>query len=165
MELVDVYDKHNNFVRTQLRFGTKSYNEFNKTVHAYIINDKNELLIQKRSDNKRENPGKWEAVGGAVAPDEDSLTAITREIKEEINKDVDTDDIEYIGTVRYPGYIADVYVLTCNDSIDSFKILEEEVSDIKWATLEDIDNLKQNDSFYSSSFNYFKNYYWKHLNK
>jgi len=161
MELVDIYNEQYQYVRTQQRFDNKALNEYNKSVHAYIINNNNELLIQKRSDTKKENPGMWEAVGGGVEYNEDSQTAILREIKEEINKTFYKNDLEFIGTIKYPGYIADVYVVKCNDAIETFKIQEGEVSDIKWATHEDIEELLKQNIFYSSSYNYFNNYYLK----
>ncbi len=45
---------------------------------AIILNDKNEVLLQQRSDNH-----KWGVPGGAVEPGEEPAAAVIREVKEE----------------------------------------------------------------------------------
>jgi len=50
---------------------------------AIIINDKNEVLLLKRSINSRTDPGLWARPGGQVEFNESVEDAVEREVKEE----------------------------------------------------------------------------------
>jgi 8-oxo-dGTP diphosphatase len=52
-------------------------------VRNVIFNTGNELLLLKRSDSDREDPGTWEVPGGGVLPNEDLFMALLREVREE----------------------------------------------------------------------------------
>lgn len=58
------------------------------SVGAFIINNKGEILLTKRSKKTRNEQGKWEAPGGAVKFNETREKAIKREIKEELGIDI-----------------------------------------------------------------------------
>lgn len=54
-------------------------------VHLHVINSQGELYLQKRSDNKDVQPGKWDtAVGGHVDFGETIPEALHREVREEL---------------------------------------------------------------------------------
>jgi isopentenyldiphosphate isomerase len=60
-----------------------------KTVEFFILNSKGEIYIQKRSDNKDQNPGLYDkSVGGHVSAGESSDLAFQRECAEEIGVNV-----------------------------------------------------------------------------
>ncbi len=59
------------------------------SVGAFILNDKGEVLLLKRSQNAKNEKGKWEAPGGAVEFGETLENAIRREMKEELGIDID----------------------------------------------------------------------------
>ena len=50
---------------------------------AIIINDKNQILISKRSAEQHQG-NKWEFPGGKLEPNETSQDALQRELKEEL---------------------------------------------------------------------------------
>lgn len=52
---------------------------------ALILNDKNEVLLLKRSKNARTEPGMWSRPGGQVEFGEETEDALVREVKEETN--------------------------------------------------------------------------------
>lgn len=55
-------------------------------VHLHIINSRGEIYLQKRPDDKKIQPGKWDtAVGGHVAFGETIEQALVRETAEELN--------------------------------------------------------------------------------
>lgn len=49
---------------------------------AFVRNG--EVLLAKRSPNKRHNPGQWDLIGGHVEPGEDPALAVVREAQEEV---------------------------------------------------------------------------------
>ena len=59
------------------------------SVGAFIVNDKGEILLMKRSQNAKNEKGKWEAPGGAVEFGETLEKAIRREMKEELGIEID----------------------------------------------------------------------------
>jgi len=56
---------------------------------AIIINDNNEVLLLKRSENSRTEPGTWSRPGGAVEYGESLKQAVEREVFEETNVKVE----------------------------------------------------------------------------
>jgi isopentenyldiphosphate isomerase len=56
-----------------------------RVAHVLIVNEAGELLLQKRSQRKDIQPGKWDtSVGGHLDPGEDYLAAACREMREEL---------------------------------------------------------------------------------
>jgi 8-oxo-dGTP diphosphatase len=62
---------------------------------ALIINNKNEVLLQKRTVKTRNNAGFWAKPGGAVEFGEKVEDAVKREIKEELGVNIEI--IKFLG--------------------------------------------------------------------
>ena len=87
MDLVDIYnDKHEKLNYTKDRKELKE-GEFRLSCFAFIINDKDEFLIQKRASTSKKYPNYWEIVSGGVEKDEDAITGIIRELGIRVSKD------------------------------------------------------------------------------
>ncbi|EKD86049.1 MAG: MutT/NUDIX family protein [uncultured bacterium] len=56
---------------------------------AVIINENGEILLTKRSQNAKNEKGKWESPGGAVEFCETREDSIKREIKEELGVEIE----------------------------------------------------------------------------
>lgn len=63
------------------------------SIGAVIINHNSEILLLKRSQNAKNEKGKWEAPGGAVDFWEKRDDAVKREMKEELGVDIEIIDI------------------------------------------------------------------------
>ena len=101
-----------------------------------------EILILKRHPNSRTNPNKWELPGGKVDPGEDFDKALIREFKEETNLAVELGSL--VGAVQedfsHKKTIALVMKVVILENIE-VKISDEHI-DWKWATIEEIKDLK-----------------------
>ena len=86
-ELLDVLDS--NGIKTGEILPRKEVHKkglWHRIIVVAIVNEKNEVLIQQRSENKDKNPGMWDiSVTGHLSAGQDSLTAATREISEEVS--------------------------------------------------------------------------------
>ena len=60
------------------------------------------LLVHRYARPTHAHLGKYNGLGGKMRPDEDVLTCITRELKEEAG--IDCEDILLRGTINWPGF-------------------------------------------------------------
>lgn len=69
MEYIDIFDENNNPIgekkekRKKKKQQAHEDGNFHRTAHVWIINDKNELLLQKRSASKKSHPNCWDISG------------------------------------------------------------------------------------------------------
>lgn len=98
MELIQIVDENGNFTGQIIdKEEAHDKNLLHNEVAAFIINDKKQVLFQKRSANKRFNPNKWALCAGHVDAHESLENAILREIKEEVGLDISIDDLHQFG--------------------------------------------------------------------
>lgn len=124
---------------------------------VWIINSENKILIQKRSPLKRLQPNVWAMTGGSVILGENSLKAIVREAKEELDIDIDENNLKLITKFRTGNVWVDTYILKCDYDISKMKFQEDEVADVKWATWKEIDDLVKKEQFIKNR--------WEFVNK
>ncbi len=60
-------------------------------VGAFIINDNKEILIVKKSPVEHIDAGLWTIPGGKIEPNEAILDGLKREVREEVNLDIEVD--------------------------------------------------------------------------
>ncbi|UFU00751.1 (deoxy)nucleoside triphosphate pyrophosphohydrolase [Radiobacillus kanasensis] len=83
-----------------------------KVVAAVIENDRKEVLCALRSPSM-EIPNRWEFPGGKVEKDEDVLTAIVREIKDELGCEVKPVEILNDHTHHYDTFTIQLIAIKC----------------------------------------------------
>lgn len=122
-------------------------------VIIFIVNDKGEILLQKRSANKKYYPNKWAVCSGLVISGETVIEGAIRELKEEVGVDFSLDEVhvleENVNLTRF-------YYVFCNKKEDEFVIQENELSCVKWFNIKKIlkmieekdDSLVINDRIY-----------------
>ena len=103
-----------------------------KVVCGVIINKKNEILITKRG--YKNNYGKWEFPGGKVNLDEDNFTCLIRELKEEL--DIDIEPEKELLSYNFKNY----NLTFVSGRIKSTKITLTEHLDYKWINFLEIDS-------------------------
>ena len=132
MELVD---KLNNKYEPLNKVGERSekiLGEYNQIVHVWIMNDKKEFLIQKRSLNKKVFPGMWSQTGGGVDAGETITQGALRESKEELGIDISEDKIEFMLSFKRKYNFLNIMLAKINVDINDLNIQKEEVSEVKW---------------------------------
>lgn len=106
-------------------------------VVAAIIQKENKILATKRGYGEFINM--WEFPGGKIEPGETKKQALVREIKEELNIEINVDkfaiDIEY----QYPNFYLFMSCFMCSIKEGSIKLLEH--NDGKWITKEELNTL------------------------
>ncbi|MBQ4342818.1 MAG: NUDIX domain-containing protein [Erysipelotrichaceae bacterium] len=121
---------------------------YHLVVHICVFNDKDELLIQKRTPDRSAWPDQWDvSAAGSVLTQETSRQAAERELKEEIGLDYCFQDEQAYLTVHGKDWISDWYLIECNCDLQTLNLQKEEVAEIKWATLESISMMKKEGQF------------------
>lgn len=127
-----------------------------------IIGDgKGNILLQQRNDD-----GKWGHHGGAIEVDESTLEAAKREVKEELN--IDVNELELLGVYSGASYhhvypnkdevscIDIVYV--CHNFKGEIKYNDGEVQQVQWFSSNNLpQNLSENPKH--AICDYFKKYF------
>ena len=148
MEQWDLYDENRNL--TQLSVGRDEDipdGLRHLSVHIWIINSKNEFLIQKRSANKKKFPNMWSMTGGAVLKGESSAQGAIREVAEELGIALDMNKASIVHTIVRKDSFVDVWLARQDFDISQVKKQDEEVSEVKWASIDEINTLIQNNLF------------------
>lgn len=120
---------------------------WHRTVYAFIINKQGNVLLQKRSENKKLWSNMWDVtVGGHVDSGEFGRQALIRECKEELGIDINDDDIKYLVGSTSINEQADIvnkhfnecYLINKEIKISEMKLQKEEVAEIKYFSKEEI---------------------------
>ena len=140
MELVDLYDENRALLgKTAERYGKKGPGEYRTVVHVCLFDSRDRLLIQRRTAGKRVWPEKWDvSVGGGVDAGETSRQGAEREFREELGYPLDLSGLRPAVTVNFPEGFDDFYILTQDLEETELTLQKEEVSAVRWVTLEEL---------------------------
>ncbi|MEI3401332.1 MAG: NUDIX domain-containing protein [Clostridia bacterium] len=150
-ELVDIVDE-NNKLTGQIEDRWEAYNKglWRRAVSCWIMNEKGEVLLQKRTVNKRRNPNKWAKTGGQVDSGETVEEAIFREVKEELGIEVPKEQIKVIDVHKSNDAnrrFAYNFIFVVNYKINDYKLQKEEVSEVKYVTIKEMELARKNRDF------------------
>ena len=149
MELVDLYDENRvPLGRVAERHAKKAPGEHRMVVHVCIFNGLGQMLIQQRSPEKTIWPELWDvSIGGGVDAGETSRQGAVREVGEELGYDLDLIGLRPAVTVNFEGGFDDFFVVTRDLDLGDLRLQKEEVSDVRWATLEETLAMLENGQF------------------
>ena len=138
-ELRDLYDINSNKTNKTYHKGEiipEGY--YPMVVMTVIRNSKGEFLMQKRVESKG---GDWGVTGGHPKSGETPIEGIVTEVKEELGLDFNKEDfIEYdSGCDGKDCY--KMYFVNKDIDIEDIKIQEEELSEVKWFTMDELNNM------------------------
>ena len=116
-------------------------------VYWFIIDKNSNVLLQKRSQNKKLWPNRWYVtVGGHVDAGEFGRQTIIRECKEELGIDVKENEIKYLvsSTSVYEKnnylnkHYDECYLILKDVDITKLKLQKEEVSDVQYFSKDEL---------------------------
>lgn len=148
MEYIDIFDENNNPIgKVKAKKQAHEDGNFHRTAHVWIINDKYELLLQKRSASKKSHPNCWDISGaGHIKTGESVIDGAIRELKEELGVETEEKDLEYIATIKSTKNPKNmefqyVYLLRCNKTIEQYIFEDAEVSEVKYVFYKDLEKM------------------------
>lgn len=117
--------------------------DWHQSVHVWLINSHDQLLIQKRSPVVLSNPNKWDiSAAGHVVSDHSPIETAIREFEEELGLRLQEKDFERLFTVKqkkvlnegtyFNNEINPVYLVRKDLDLSKIKLQQEEVSEIKF---------------------------------
>ena len=158
MELVDLLNDRKELIGETCERNSVPEGKYRLSIHIWIVNDKNEILIQQRSASRKMFPNMWTNTGGACIAGETSIETVKRELKEELDITPSIDNLELIASYKRKKDYVDVWLLRQNINIKDLKFNDNEVQAAKWATIEEWKKLLIEEQAVKSSTDYFLNY-------
>lgn len=154
-EIIDVLDENGNKTGKSINKSV-AHKEgiWHSSIHILIVSeDKRKTLLQKRCSEKKLYPNTWDiAVGGHVSAGEDTLISAKRELEEELGLNPNEYNFEFLGVVKEQlvngGVISNefvnIYVIYYDIDINNIIVQEEEVSEVKWVNLLELNEIVEN---------------------
>lgn len=159
MELIEIVDSEGNFTGEIIdKDIAHDKNLLHNEICCFVLNDLNQVLLQKRSSTKKTHPNLWGLCAGHVVAHENLEDAAKREINEELGLNVSINDLQpfsskFINIDTDNSQITYFYCIKSNKKAEDFKIQKEELSEVKWYNIDYIiEMIKNNDK--STVFSY-----------
>lgn len=149
-EIWDILDEEGNLTGKTMYKGDKRVWEkgiYHQGADVWIINSKKEILIQKRSKEKKLEPNVWAMTGGSVIKGESSLDTLKRETMEELGIELDLSKAIKIKHYKTGNVWLEEYIVEQDVNLDDIVMQKEEVSDVKFANFDEIEKIYQNNMF------------------
>ena len=141
MENVECFNHKNESLNTVIpRDQMKNAAEYFRVIHAWIINEKGQYLVQKRAKKDDLQPFMWAFTTGMLKPKENPLDGIIREVLEELSFSTSKKDwqLEKIVSTHVHPYKTHTYVFKCHlKTLVNLKP-NDEVSELSWWSFEAI---------------------------
>ncbi|MGI6329906.1 MAG: NUDIX hydrolase [Bacilli bacterium] len=142
-EYLDVLDEQGNKTGiVKSRGEIHKNNLWHREVAVLIFNLEGEILLQKRSMDKKDAPGVWALCAGHVGLNETPLETLYKEVKEEVGIDIDIKKLTYMFTLRNNEegnrHFIDIFKYITEDKINEFKIQTEELTALRFFNYEEV---------------------------
>ena len=158
MEYLDIVDENDELTgEKEDRDYVHNNNLYHRHTSCWILNQKGEILLQRRALIKKKKPGVWSKTGGHVDTGETVIDAIKREVKEEIGLELEDNNLFFMQKFKSinPNFFSYGYIALTNKDIEDYKLQLEEVDKVKYYKIEDLENEIKNGN------KLFDFYYWE----
>lgn len=129
--------------------------EYHLVVHIWLVDDKGNLLIQRRSDDKPLMPGEWAAIGGSALAGESSRSAAKRELAEEMSIEKEEDELQLVKRLVRRNSLLDIYIAHTGAHVSDLTLQAEEVAEARWVSSDDLCRLIESGKFHNYGKEYF----------
>lgn len=145
-ELIFVVDENNNPLSPEIRRIVHKKNLWHRTTGIWVINKKKQILAQKRSMQKDQNPGFWEAYfGGHIAPNQTSIDNAKIELGEELGINAEKKDFIFYKACKSdkPTHkeFNHIFAFILDREDLDFTLEESEIDKIIWKDLEEVKDI------------------------
>ncbi|MFI3241656.1 MAG: NUDIX domain-containing protein [Alphaproteobacteria bacterium] len=155
VEYFDVLDDSGNLTgEAKPRDEVHANGLWHKAVHVWIVNDKDEILLQKRASCKESFPDMWDiSAAGHLSAGDDTITGAIREIEEELGFLITAEELQYIGSQKVTQFVKegfinnefnDIFVLRRSLDLSKLVLQEEEVNEVKYIPLSTLKEMVAN---------------------
>ena len=122
---------------------------FHQEVAFIPLNNKKQILLQRRSKNKKSYPNCWALCAGHVVENQTTLEAVQMEANEELGLDLKQEDflllIDKVKNIREDNNaFTTCYYKIINEPLSFFKKQDEEVEELKWFDILDFEKMIKN---------------------
>lgn len=151
-EFFDTYTRDGEYlgVRSKKECHAPDADFYHKPAWIWIVNSKNELLVQKRAACKRVQPNKWDMPSaGHVDAGETALEGAIRETREELGIETAAEEYRFLGEFIEDSCreIGQVFLLCRDIAVEEMTLQEDEVAEVKWLSSDEFKALLYSDSF------------------
>jgi isopentenyldiphosphate isomerase len=150
-EYFDILDENGSPLGfTKLRADAHRDGDWHRTVHIWILNSQNELLIQKRSPNTPSYPNTWDiSCAGHIMAGGNAKSTVVKELGEELGVVLGNQQPEYLFSTKQQqvlqngafrnNELCDVFLLPLDLKISDFTIQKEELTEIKFVHFSELE--------------------------
>lgn len=142
MEPIAILDENRNRIGVSHAPEIWEKGYWHETVHVWLYNGKDKILLQRRSQNKTLAPSTWDtAAAGHIADGETPVKAGLRELQEELGIKKNEEDLQFLfirkTSMEVPGVginneFIHTYAIRWDGNIEELDLQEEEVDEVKW---------------------------------
>lgn len=129
--------------------------EYHLVVHIWVLSSRGDILIQRRSDNKKLMPGEWAATGGAAISGEDSYTAANRELYEELGIQSNKQTLKKLTRIRRRNSLLDIWFINKDIDSERLRLQKDEVAEVRWVSRNEFREMIKNGIFHNYGKDYF----------
>lgn len=155
-ELLCIVDEHDTPIKPVPRHEAFKKGLWRRTTHVWIVNDKNQVLCQKRSQKKDVSPGMWEAtVAGHLSPGDNYFTGAVREVREETGLPIETYHLNLLKIYKDHKFREYRGIFYCKFNVNPKEMIieEDEVEEVKFINLKTVKrHMKKSDSWISPGY-------------
>ncbi len=165
MELVDIYNERHEKLNYTKERKELVEGEYRLSCFIWVLNDKNELLLQQRLATAKKKPNMWGTTAGGAQAGDTSLEGALRELKEELGIEATKDEMVFIGSYKRVNDFVEVWMCKKDIEIDSLVLEPSEVQSAGWFSIEEFEDMINEGKGIDSGFEIFKLYYKNFYNK
>lgn len=129
--------------------------EYHLVVHIWIVSSRGEILIQRRSDSKKLMPGEWAATGGAAISGEDSYTAASRELYEELGIPSNKETLKKLTRIKRRNSLLDIWFINTDIQLEELSLQEDEVAEARWVSRDQFKQMIKTGEYHNYGKEYF----------